>query len=166
MHIIEGCAGNAEVMSPGKYPMKDFTVKRDANTGYGILNLHNRSHLTYQHWLSKNKTVFDSFTYDKSDPRPFKLDNESMVAALDFKTFVAGILVVTLILCGIATVSSMQEHKYHQEKLSMQVPRVEYLETEEDENHQALKDAKDKTYNNRRLSKSEKEDAMITEEVE
>ena len=166
MHVIEGCAGNAEVMSKGKCtslipsslsphlsltpsldPLKDFTVKRNASTGYGILEIHNKSHLTYKHYLSDSGVVFDSFTYDKSDNRPFKLDNETMVSVLDFKTFVAGILIITALLCCFATFGSLQEQSNKSDSFGKRSIKVDYEETEEDENQDALQNAKIKTYN-------------------
>ena len=44
----------------------DYTVKSDITTGYGHMIAHNRTHLQYTHFHSKNDEVFDNFCIVKT----------------------------------------------------------------------------------------------------
>jgi len=70
-HIIDGVAGNAEVMGV-MYEKKKWTQLVDNRTGYGILNLINKTHISYEHWTTApNHIMIDNFYYEKTTLRPF-----------------------------------------------------------------------------------------------
>jgi len=54
------------------YKHKKWTVAVDNRTGYGILNLINKTHISYEHWTTApNHIKIDEFSYEKTTLRPF-----------------------------------------------------------------------------------------------
>jgi len=54
------------------YKHKKWTVAVDNRTGYGILNLINKTHISYEHWTTApNHIKIDEFSYEKTSLRPY-----------------------------------------------------------------------------------------------
>lgn len=69
VHVISGAAGNIEGHStwnttavPSWYAYGD-----DTNFGYGVLSVHNNTHLTWNYYISETNTISDTFTIVKNN---------------------------------------------------------------------------------------------------
>eukprot|EP01065_Artemidia_motanka_P048366 TRINITY_DN776_c0_g5_i1.p1 TRINITY_DN776_c0_g5~~TRINITY_DN776_c0_g5_i1.p1 ORF type:complete len:575 (+),score=204.51 TRINITY_DN776_c0_g5_i1:93-1817(+) len=69
VHFTTGAGGAPALDTFG--PTADFIRKRLSAWGYGRLTAHNASHITYDHVLNTNGTVYDSVTVVKSKHGPY-----------------------------------------------------------------------------------------------
>ena len=73
----------------------------DNHTGYGILNLINKTHISYEHWVSESAVPpfkIDSFTYTKTTLRPFEKYETGWIKGLNFTYFILFTLALTVLL--------------------------------------------------------------------
>eukprot|EP01016_Furgasonia_blochmanni_P037565 TRINITY_DN4439_c0_g1_i1.p1 TRINITY_DN4439_c0_g1~~TRINITY_DN4439_c0_g1_i1.p1 ORF type:complete len:455 (-),score=77.51 TRINITY_DN4439_c0_g1_i1:221-1585(-) len=69
IHVMEGSPGNDVWFKVEPGPYKDYSVVKDFNMGYGILQSLNNTHLYYRHVNSSNGAVLDWFYIIKAGNR-------------------------------------------------------------------------------------------------
>ncbi|CAD8202530.1 unnamed protein product [Paramecium octaurelia] len=116
IYIVEGAAGNDEIMPEDIYPPKFYTKFQAAGDGIGILEVKNKTHLYFEHRMSANDSVVDYVWIVKTNVVPDDDDDKVKDSIPIWVWILVGVGVLLIIaLVSYCVIKNKKQQKTHNE---------------------------------------------------